>query len=105
MTTPVKVQIILGSINAEKLTIESGMPKTVVDLSNEIKHQFDIEDDIRLQYMDSDFDNEFVNLNAISYIQDKSTVKIIRLSDALNLSRSSMNHSEEEPSLSSSSTQ
>lgn len=77
MAAPVKLCIILGASNAEKLTTESGMPKSVEDLSNEIKRQFDMEGDIRLQYMDSDFDNEFVNLNQISDIQDKSTVKII----------------------------
>ncbi|XP_061905620.1 uncharacterized protein LOC133651640 isoform X1 [Entelurus aequoreus] len=104
MAAPVKLRIILGSNNAEKLTIESGMPMSVEDLANEIKRQFDIEEDIRLQYMDSDFDNEFVNLNKICDIQDKSTVKIIRLSDALDLSQGSMNQSGEEASLSSSDT-
>lgn len=104
MATPVKLRIILGANNAEKLTIESGMPKSVEDLSNEIKRQFDIEGDIRLQYMDSDFDNEFVNLNQISDIQDKSTVKIICLSDAPDLNQSNMNQSGEETSLSSSDT-
>ena len=54
--------------------------------------------------MDSDFDNEFFNLNQICDIQDKSTVKIIRLSDALDLSQGSMNQSGEEASLSSSDT-
>lgn len=103
MAAPVKLRIILGSNNAEKLTIETGMPKSVEDLSNEIKRHFDIEGDIRLQYMDSDFDNEFVNLNQICDIQDKSTVKIIHLSDALDLSQGSMNRSEEGTSLSSSS--
>uniref|UniRef100_A0A3Q2T7Y7 PB1 domain-containing protein n=1 Tax=Fundulus heteroclitus TaxID=8078 RepID=A0A3Q2T7Y7_FUNHE len=98
-----KLRIILGSNNAEKLTIESGMPKYVEDLSSEIKRKFDIEGDIRLQYMDSDFDNEFVNLNQISDIQDKSIVKIIPLSDSVNISQGSMNQSEEETYLSSSS--
>lgn len=74
MAAPVKLRIILGSNNSEKLTIESGMPTSVEDLANEIKRQFDIEGDIRLQYMDRDFDNEFVNLNQICDIQDKSTV-------------------------------
>ncbi|XP_029970153.1 uncharacterized protein LOC115404937 [Salarias fasciatus] len=103
MAAPVKLRIILGSNNAEKLTIQSGMPTSVEDLANEIKRQFDIEGDIRLQYMDSDF-NEFVNLNQISDIQDKSTVKIIHLSDALDLSQGSMNQSREEASSSSSDT-
>lgn len=101
MAAPVKLRIILGSNNAEKLTIESGMPKSVEDLSNEIKRQFDLDGDIRLQYMDTDFDNEFVNLNQISDIQDKSTVIIIRLSAD---SPGNVNQSGDETSLSSSDT-
>lgn len=62
MFEPVELRIILASNNTEKLTIASGMPKSVEDLSDEIKRQFDIQGDIRLQYMDSDFDNEFINL-------------------------------------------
>lgn len=102
MAAPVKLQIILGANNAEKLTIESGTPKFVEDLSNAIKHQFNIEGDIRLQYVDSDFNNDFVNLNQIADIQDKSTVKIIRLSDAPE--QGSMSQSEEDASMSSSDT-
>ena len=81
MAALVKLLIFLGANNAEKLTIESGMPESVEDLSNEIKRQFLIEGDIR-QYMNSDFDNDFVNLNRISDIQDSSKVKIICMSDA-----------------------
>ena len=104
MATPVKLWILLGANNAEKLTIESGMPKSVEDLSNEIKRQFDIEGEIRLQYMDSDFDNEFVNLNKINDIQDKSTVKIISLAAAPDLNQDDVNQSGEGTSLSSSDT-
>ncbi len=50
--------------------------------------------------MDSDFDNEFVNLNQIGDNQDRSTVKIIRLSDALDLN-DGMNQSGEDTSFSS----
>ncbi len=104
MAAPVKLRIVFGANNAEKLTIESGMPKSVEDLSNEIKRQFDIEGDIRLQYMDSDFDNNFVNLNQISDIQDKSTVKVIPLSDASDVSQGCSNQSGEDTSSSSNDT-
>ncbi|XP_043114478.1 uncharacterized protein LOC122358691 [Puntigrus tetrazona] len=104
MAAPVKLRIVFGANNAEKLTIESGMPKSVEDLSNEIKHQFDIEGDIRLQYMDTDFDNNYVNLNKISDIQDKSTVKVISLTDDLDISQGCLNQSGEDTSLSSNDT-
>ena len=57
-----------------------------------------------LQYIDTDFDNEFVNLNQLSDIQDKSTVKIIPLSDAPDFNLGKMNQSGEETSSSSSDT-
>ncbi|XP_016109761.1 uncharacterized protein [Sinocyclocheilus grahami] len=50
--------------------------------------------------MDSDFDN-FVNLNQISDIQDKSTVKVISLSDASDVSQGCLNQSGEDTSSSS----
>lgn len=84
--------------------IESGKPKSVEDHSDKIKHQFDIKGDISLQYMDCDFNNEFVNLNQISNIQEKRTVKIICLSDVQDLNQGNMNQSGEETSLSSSDT-
>lgn len=62
MFEPVELRIILASNNTEKLTIASGMPKSVEELSDETKCQFDIHGDIRRQCMDSDFDNEFINL-------------------------------------------
>lgn len=104
MAVPVKLRVVFGANNAEKMTIVTGMPTTVEDLSYEIKRQFDIEGDIRLQYMDSDFDNEFVNLQQIGDIQDKSTVKVITLSDVSDLSQGCLNQSEEETSLSSNDT-
>ncbi|XP_053287857.1 uncharacterized protein LOC128448968 isoform X3 [Pleuronectes platessa] len=102
MAAPVKLRIILGANNAEKLTIESGMPESVEDLSNEIKRQFLIDGDIRLQYMDSDFDNNFVNLSQISDIQDRGTVKVICMSDATDLNQGNINQSGEDTSSSSS---
>ena len=102
MAAPVKLRIILGANNAEKLTIESGMPDSVEALSNEIKRQFLIDGDIRLQYMDSDFDNNLVNLNQISDIQDRGTVKVICMSDATDLNQGNMNQSGEGTSSSSS---
>lgn len=77
MAAPVKLWIILGANNAEKMTIESDIPKSVEALSTRIKRQFDIEGDIRLQCINS----EFVNLKQNCDIQDKSTVKIICLPD------------------------
>lgn len=101
MAAPVKLWIVFGANNAEKLTLESGMPKSVEDLSNGIKRRFEIEGDIRLQYMDHDFDNNFVNLNQINDIQDKSTVKVILLTDASSVSQGCLHQSGEDTSSSS----
>lgn len=62
---------------------------------------FYIEGGIRLQYMDSNFDNNFVNLNQIIDIQDKSTVKVLSLSDASDVSQGCLNQNCEDTSSSS----
>lgn len=49
MFEPVELRIILASNNTEKPTIASSMPKSVEDLSDETKRQFDIQGDIRHQ--------------------------------------------------------
>ena len=101
MAALVNLRIILGANNAERLAIESDM-RSVEDLSNEIKRQFLIDGDIRLQYIDSDFDNNLVNLNQISDIHDRGTVQVICMSDATDLNKGNMNQSGEDTSLSSS---
>lgn len=76
MTAPVKLRIILGENNSEKLILPSGIPESVDDLKLEIKRQCAVAEDFRLQYMDVDF-NEFVNLTSTAGLQHLGTVKVI----------------------------
>ncbi|XP_056295664.1 uncharacterized protein LOC130209821 isoform X2 [Pseudoliparis swirei] len=75
------LRVILGVDNASKITLPNGMPDSVEALEEEVKRQFRLPGNIRLQYRDIEFDNEFVNLTEISEIKDKSTVKVIYSTD------------------------
>ncbi|XP_049333465.1 uncharacterized protein LOC125801192 [Astyanax mexicanus] len=75
---PARLKVILGENNTEKLTLPNGIPESLDELHSKIKTVFGIEGNIRLQYMDRDFDNEFFNLNSTSELQDLGTIKVIQ---------------------------
>lgn len=79
MTSPVRLRIILGEQNSQKVILQHGIPTSVSDLSKEIEKQCNVQGNFRLQFMDPDFDNEFMNLMSTSEIQDKSTLKVVLL--------------------------
>ncbi|KAJ8347978.1 hypothetical protein SKAU_G00265670 [Synaphobranchus kaupii] len=66
-----------GEDDARKLTIESGIPRTVENLAFEIKTFFQVTEQFRLQYKDKDFDNQFMNLLATSELEDKGTLNVV----------------------------
>lgn len=77
MAKTVKLRIILGENDARKLILPSGFPDSVEELCQIIQTNFGLQGDIRLQYQDSDFGNDFINLSAMSEIEDKATIKVI----------------------------
>ncbi|XP_038139855.1 uncharacterized protein LOC119782782 [Cyprinodon tularosa] len=77
MAAPVKLRIILGENDSQRLTLQEGIPETVGELVQHIKRQCGVEDHFRLQFMDAEFGNEFTNLTSVSEIQDKSTLKLV----------------------------
>lgn len=79
MTTSIRLRIILGENNSQRVVLQDGMPTSVYDLTKEIAQQCNINGNFRLQFMDQDFDNEFMNLMSTSEIQDKSTLKVVFL--------------------------
>ena len=79
MANPAVLRVIFGDgFDSRKLHLVSGIP-TVDELHHLVKICFQLREDFRLQYMDSDF-NEFMNLTSVSEIQNKSTIKVIYMS-------------------------
>ena len=66
-----------GEEDARKLSIESGIPRTVEDLALKIKTFFEVTEKFRLQYKDKDMDNQFMNLLSTSELEDKGTLKVV----------------------------
>jgi len=59
-----------------KLTLPSGIPKTIEELKIEIKKQCGVTGDFRLQYLDTDFE-DYVNLTSTVDLKDKATIKVL----------------------------
>ncbi len=77
MAASVKLRVILGENDSQRLILPDGLPATVPELVEHIKRQCGVQSDFRLQFMDADFGNEFTNLTSVSEIEDKSTIKLI----------------------------
>ncbi|XP_014824078.1 PREDICTED: uncharacterized protein LOC106904307 isoform X2 [Poecilia mexicana] len=80
MGSPLILKIILTDGTSQRLTLSSGPPESIEDLIVEVKRQCCLEGNFRLQFMDSLFGNEFLNLTSISEIEDKGTIKVIDIS-------------------------
>ncbi|XP_058632695.1 sterile alpha motif domain-containing protein 3-like isoform X1 [Onychostoma macrolepis] len=65
--------------NSQRVIFQDGMPTSVADLSKEIAKQCNLQGSFRLQFMDPDFEDDFMNLMSTSEIQDKSTLKVVSL--------------------------
>ncbi|CAL9703509.1 unnamed protein product [Knipowitschia caucasica] len=77
MAPPVKLRIVLGENDSQRLHLEHGIPDTIDDIIHHIKRQCGLEASFRLQFLDVEFGNEFTNLTSVSEIQDKGTLKLI----------------------------
>ncbi|KAM8772540.1 uncharacterized protein AB9X84_010280 isoform 2-T2 [Acanthopagrus schlegelii] len=77
MAAPVKLRVILGENDSQRLILQDGIPETIGELVQHIKRQCGVEDHFRLQFMDAEFGNEFTNLTSVLEIQDKSTLKLV----------------------------
>lgn len=76
MGTPVIFKISLTDGSSQKLTLSHGLPALADDLMVEVKKQCGLEGNFRLQFMNSIFGNEFLNLTSISELEDKGTLKV-----------------------------
>ncbi|XP_070404996.1 uncharacterized protein [Nothobranchius furzeri] len=76
-STPVRLKVILGENNIEKLTLPNGIPESLEDLLSTIKTTFGLKGNFRLQYMDQDFGNDLFNLNSTTELRNLGTIKVI----------------------------
>ncbi|XP_038573015.1 uncharacterized protein LOC119901501, partial [Micropterus salmoides] len=77
MGTPVILKIVLTDGSSQRLTLSHGLPASIDDLMIEVKKQCGLQGNFRLQFMDSLFGNEFLNLTSISEVEDKGTLRVI----------------------------
>lgn len=80
MATPVIVKILLTDGSSQRLNLAHGVPESLEDLVAEVKKQCNLQGNIKLQFMDSLFGNEFMNLTSVSEVEDRGTLRVIDLS-------------------------
>uniref|UniRef100_A0A3Q3JTI6 PB1 domain-containing protein n=1 Tax=Monopterus albus TaxID=43700 RepID=A0A3Q3JTI6_MONAL len=71
------LRVILGPDSCQRVLFSTGLPLTLAEIETEIKNQCKINEPFRLQFMDTLFGNEFMNLTSTEEIQDKATLKVI----------------------------
>ena len=80
MATPVILKIILTDGSSQRLTLSHGLPETVDDLTGEVKRPCGLQGNLKLQFMDSLFGNEFLNITSMSEVEDRGTLRVIDMS-------------------------
>lgn len=74
------LRVVLGPDSSQRVMLSAGLPSTVAELETEIKTQCKIMEPFRLQFMDTLFGNELINLTSVEEIQDKATLKVAYIS-------------------------
>lgn len=77
MTTQTILRVILGPDSNQRVMFSARLPSTVAELDTSIKTWCKIMEPFRLQFMDTLFGNEFMNLISMEEIQDKATLKVV----------------------------
>lgn len=76
------MKIILPDGSSQRLTL-TGPPACIEDLKTEVKRQCRLQGHFSLQFKDSVFGGEFLNLTSVSEVEDKGTLKVIDSSGPL----------------------
>ncbi|CAL9704527.1 unnamed protein product [Knipowitschia caucasica] len=95
MNQPFVLKVVLLDNTSQRLILSNGLPDVVEELVAEVKRQCGLTSNIRLQFMDPLFENEFMNLTNTNELQNRGTIKVINLSqdsssDSLPLSEPSI---------------
>lgn len=93
MAEPMKLRVIVEEDDYRRLDLHSGKPKTLMDLHKAICDAFGIERDFRIQFMDPDFNNEFMNITSVQDIQDRGTIKLVYMQNCLDMNPISRSNS------------
>lgn len=78
---PVKLRIILKPDDTRKLLLPDGIPKTMEQLTDEVRKVCGLNGEFRLQYQDKDFGDALVNLTSTAELEDLTTIKVIPITD------------------------
>lgn len=68
MTTSAILKVILGTDNCQRVVFPAGLPSTVTDLETEIRSQCKIKEPFWLQFMDTLYGNDFMNLTSMEEV-------------------------------------
>ncbi|XP_074550048.1 uncharacterized protein LOC141807753 [Halichoeres trimaculatus] len=86
MPQHLKLRVIVDDNDFRRLDVPTGLPETLEELHNAIRESFDIENDFRIQFMDPDFNDEFMNATSIKDIKDRATIKLVYIQHCASVS-------------------
>lgn len=89
----VHLRVILEEHNIQKLTLPTGIPKTVEDLVSIVGETFQMPGEFALLYLDKDFDNQFFSITSTADLYDKATVKVVQKVPSITLDLHQVNES------------
>lgn len=91
----VALKVVLGH-QSEKLTLPSGKPSTVEQLSEIVKEKFGLVEDFTLHYLDEDF-GDYFTLHSTDHIKHKGTIKVVIIPSVV-LTFTALTENETDPS-------
>lgn len=77
--TPIRLLVILNEDSSIRMELHEGIPNSLEELINKVKHACGLDRNIRLQYKYIDFGSMFVNLTTTAAIKDLTILKVIQL--------------------------
>ncbi|CAK6984894.1 uncharacterized protein LOC127364511, partial [Scomber scombrus] len=82
MNAPALLKVILGDNSCQRMNFPNGLPGSVNELVSEVQRQCGLHFDIRLQFMDPLFGNDFMNLTSMDEVLDRGTIRVIAMTDS-----------------------
>ncbi|XP_034542087.1 uncharacterized protein LOC117814719 [Notolabrus celidotus] len=89
MEAHLKLRVIVEDDDFRRLDLP-GLPETLNELHKTIREAFVIERDFHIQFMDPEFNNEFMNITTLQDIRDRGTIKLVYKPNDVNVTPSSL---------------